>query len=153
MKRQALFAGIGFTYAIAYGFWTMLVTGGGHGNFVWFKLFLYSGFLGLFFPVMGALITDVADKRARVVYLSLLSYYLMSSTGLLIAWTAGWINELFYEGFAETVETVGPGILIFCAFLHYLPAAILAVIFRSETQSHSVESSLDEMTSLGLGEK
>ncbi len=49
-SRKRLIAGtVGVAYAVLYGFWTLLLTGGGHVNFIWFFLFFSVEFCGLYF--------------------------------------------------------------------------------------------------------
>ena len=137
MKKQAVYAGFGFAYAVIYGLWVMLITGGGHGNFIWFQLFCYASLFGLYFPVMGALYTDLENKGARIVFLALLGFHIVASSALLVSWTFGFLNDFFFDGFDETVKLVGPTSLIFFAVLHYLPTLVLTILyFRTEKLRH-----------------
>lgn len=129
MKPQALYAGLGFTYAVIYGFWTMLITGGGHGNYVWFLLFCYVSLLGLYFPLMGALYADLKLKSARRVFLTLLFFHFAASSILLIGWVVGVADEFFYDGLAQTVELMGATSLALFATLHYMPSLVLAALY------------------------
>ncbi len=65
MKRRVAGAAVGLVYGIFYGFWTMLLTGGGHGNFSWFLLFFTAQFFGLFFPLVGLFAADLRPFWAQ----------------------------------------------------------------------------------------
>lgn len=67
MKRRLIGAAVGFGYAVLYGFWTLLITGGGHGNFLWAFLFFSAYIFGLFFPAMGFLVVDLRPLWARMI--------------------------------------------------------------------------------------
>lgn len=66
MKKRLIWAAIGLGYAVLYGFWTMMATGGGHGNFIWFVLFLLGYVFGLTIPVMGFLLADLTPRWAKI---------------------------------------------------------------------------------------
>lgn len=66
MKKRLIFAAIGLAYALVYGFWTMFITGGGHGNFIWIVLFLLGYIFGLTFPAMGFLLADLRPRWAKI---------------------------------------------------------------------------------------
>ena len=57
--KRIIAGAIGLLFAVVYGLWTMMLTGGGHGNFIWCLLFLFVEFVGLYFPLMAILAVDL----------------------------------------------------------------------------------------------
>jgi hypothetical protein len=83
--RKRIMAGlIGLAYAILYGFWTLLATGGGHGNFVWFMLMFFPGIAGLYYPLMAVLAVDLRSFNAKVVFGGLLALNVIVSLLMLL---------------------------------------------------------------------
>jgi hypothetical protein len=73
MKKRLIFAAVGFAYAFVYGFWTMFITGGGHGNFLWLMLFFFAYIAGLFFPIAGFVAADLRPLSAKSTVVAILA--------------------------------------------------------------------------------
>ncbi|HMO79828.1 MAG TPA: hypothetical protein PKD24_03475 [Pyrinomonadaceae bacterium] len=76
MPKRFKWAVIGLLWAFAYGFLSVLATGGGHGNFVWFAAFLLGYFFGLFIPVMGFVGADFEPMWAKAAGATLIVLWL-----------------------------------------------------------------------------
>lgn len=127
----------------------MFVTGGGHGNFIWFMLFLFVDLFGLYFPLMAILAVDLTSYLAKVVFGTLIGFNLVASTILII----GWISESGANGpsdFARTVQHVGIGDVIFCAGVHFLPTIIFSFLFARVALFGDDTPNEDNMVSLKL---
>lgn len=55
----------------------MMLTGGGHGNFIWFILFLIAGFLGLYYPHVATLAVNLRSLVVKVIFGSLIGFNLV----------------------------------------------------------------------------
>lgn len=116
MKKRFVAAAIGLIYAILYGVFTLMITGGGHGNFIWFTLFLGTYFVGIFFPVAGFLVVDLHAKWARISIVVLLSLHLIA--------LSFWVTKSFGpEEWPYLLKDWNRSQLsfIFFAVLHFLP--------------------------------
>ena len=121
--KRIIAAVCGLIYAVIYGFWTMLATGGGHGNFVWFVLFLYVDLLGFYFPLMAALMADLRDKSILNLFGILGLLNLIGSIILIAVWIFGvWEDSL--GSLSEDREHMSGTQLLFCSFVHFLPTII-----------------------------
>ena len=80
MKRRLIGLAIGLAYAISLGFFLMLITGGGHGNFGWIVFFLLTTLLGLLYPATGFLIADLRPviSKSAVIAIFLVHIFLVS---------------------------------------------------------------------------
>ena len=143
MKKRLTWAAAGLGYALLYGFWTAFITGGGHGNFIWFLLFIFVEFLGLYFPLMAALGADLDTRGKRIVFGSLILFNLISSSILLL----GWITDYGPNGrsdFAKVIRINGYGFVMFCIGAHFAPTLfflvriIRAVLTGSESDEDRV---------------
>ena len=117
--KQIIRAAIGALYAVVYGIWTMLATGGGHGNFVWFIMFLYVEFFGLYFPIMAVLSGDLRSRTNKIVFGSLILFNLIASIVLIGSWVSGISGESL-DVFDKMWER-GSGSILVCAVVHFLP--------------------------------
>jgi hypothetical protein len=135
----------GLLYAVIYGFWTMLATGGGHGNYVWFYLFFYAYFFGVYFPLMGALSADLRSFGHRVVFGSLIAINLGISLVVILVWLFGGAGGDL-DDFETTWGIGGSGLVLFSAFLHFLPSLIFLYILNRAVyfDSPSIEYSSDD---------
>jgi hypothetical protein len=125
MGKRVIGGVAGLGYAICYGFWTMLLTGGGHGNFIWMILFFTAYFFGLFFPVMGALVVDLRSVIAKAVFGTFLFVSLLINvimiTPILLG-SPGDTTTDFEKSLARDTAMV-----IFSAIVHFLPLAVLSL--------------------------
>lgn len=126
--KQIIWGVSGVLYAFVYGLWTIMATGGGHGNFIWFFLFLSVNFCGLYFPIMAALAVDLRENPAMIAFGSLLGFNLLASVGLIIVWLVGIENDWF-DPFEKAYAAMGLWGLLFCAVLHFLPSIFFSIRF------------------------
>ncbi len=126
MKKRFIWSAVGLGYAVVYGFWTMMTTGGGHGNFIWFVLFLLGYIFGLIFPAMGLVLADLRPRWAKV-------------AGLLISIVAAGLTlrQLLLLGEKGTQDVVdtwnrSPMSFVIMSVIHFLPlVAFTALVVRS----------------------
>jgi len=129
ITRQVIAAGTGLLYAVMYGFWTMLATGGGHGNFIWFLLFLFVEFVGLYFPLMCVLAVNLKSFFVKVIFGSLIGFNLIASTIMVLGWILD--TEPGRNGttdFERMMNINGVGWIIFSIAAHFLPTLIFAFL-------------------------
>jgi hypothetical protein len=129
IASKEVIAGIaGLVYAAIYGFWTMLATGGGHGNFIWIGLFIFVEFLGLYFPIMAVLAMNLRSRMTKIVFGSLILFNLVASVIMIL----GWITEAGEDGrpsdFSRQMEISGLGVILFCGAFHLLPTAFFGFL-------------------------
>jgi|GEM_PF-6269227 len=123
--KQVIAGGIGLIYAVVYGLWTIMATGGGHGNFIWFMLFLYVDLGGFYFPAMAVLMVSLYDRSTLKVFGILGLLNLVGSIVLIAAWMlGGWSTSSF-----DRQHPMSASQLIFCGFLHFLPTVIFLFKF------------------------
>jgi len=136
--KRFIAGAVGLLYAVVYGFWTLIATGGGHVNFIWIFLFVSVGFLGLYYPVMAVMTVDLRSRVIRLIFGCLIGFYLLASTIMIV----GWMKEPATDrasDYSRALQANGiPGIL-FCAFFHFLPTIIFAFfltmsIFRRDSR-------------------
>lgn len=119
MWKRAIAAFAGLVYAVIYGFWTILQTGGGHGNFIWMILFFAAYFFGLFFPIMGALVVDLRSIIAKATFGSLIFISLLIHLIIIIpilSGSAGASTTDFQKTWARD-----PSGTVVGAIIHLLP--------------------------------
>ncbi len=129
----------------------MLATGGGHGNFIWFLMFLFIEFVGLYFPLMAVLAINLKSFIVKVIFGSLIGFNLIASTIMIV----GWIFETETYGrdvndFERMLRVNGIGMVIFSAGAHFLPTVIfLFLLIRSILFGTSLTDE-DDSVSLNL---
>lgn len=126
MTKRLIWAAIGFGYAVVYGFWTMLVTGGGHGNFLWLFLFLSAYFFGGIFPAMGFILADLRPLWAKASGLAIS----IASIGI----TGFHLCFLGSEGTEDIIESWNrsPIGFVVLSLIHILPlTAFIGLIVHS----------------------
>ena len=64
-KRRLIGTSAGAAYAVGLGLILMMMTGGGHGNFTWFVFFLLTSLLGLLYPIMGFIVSDLRSLLSK----------------------------------------------------------------------------------------
>lgn len=148
MSKRVIGGLVGLAYAFCYGFWTVLLTGGGHGNFIWMILFFTAYLFGLFFPIMGALAVDLRPIIAKAAFGTILTVSLsihVIMTAPILSGSPGDMSSDLQKSWAR-----GASMVIFSAIVHFLPMAVMtlilirSIVFGAET----IEN--DETTTLGL---
>lgn len=114
---------VGLLFGFIYGFWTILATGGGHGNFIWLYLFMIAGFYGFYYPIMAALSADLRPTILKVVFGALIIFNLLASSALIIAWVFGLTGKRLDE-FEKTYEAIGLWGVLFSGAVHFLPTIV-----------------------------
>lgn len=131
ISKRAIAGAVGFIYAVLYGFWTMLITGGGHGNFIWLFLFITIEFVGLYFPLMTVIAVDLRRRATKIIFGSLIGFNLIGSTIMIL----GWVNDTSGErqsDFSRMVQMNGFEWILTFAAVHFFPTVIfLFLLIRS----------------------
>jgi hypothetical protein len=117
---------IGVAFAICYGFWTMLATGGGHVNFIWLLLFIFVEFFGLYFPIMAILSVNLRPLITKVVFGSLVGFNLFASVLMIVDWIGDRSEEV--TDFARTLRSNGYETVVICGAIHFLPTIVFAAL-------------------------
>ena len=134
--------------AFVYGFWTMLITGGGHVNFIWIWLFITVDMFGLYFPIMSVLSLNLQTQIVRIIFGALIAANLILSSIIIY----GWVTEIDVErlsDFSRTIRANGIGAVYFFAALHFLPTIIFLIILIWSVVLHP-SSVVEEPLSLDL---
>lgn len=140
MGKRVIGGVLGLGYAIGYGFWTMLLTGGGHGNFIWMILFFTAYLFGLFFPIMGALTVDLRPIAAKAAFGTLLFVSVLLHILIIAPALSGGPGDIAAD--LQKSWARGPAMVIFSAIVHFLPIVALSlilvrsVVFGTETIEH-----------------
>jgi hypothetical protein len=138
---------IGVLFAVLYGFWTMLATGGGHVNFIWFFLFLFAEFVGLYFPLMAVLAVDLRARLSKIIFGSLIGFNLIVSVVMIY----GWITETTLStDFSKTFPHYGVKGLLFFAAVHFLPTFVFAFLLIRSIMRGKSQVEDDSLISLKL---
>lgn len=117
---------VALIYATVYGLFTMLNTGGGHGNFVWFLMFMFVEFFGLYFPIMAYLSFGLKTFMRRVVYSSLVIFNLVASSVLIMGDVLE--HSKFSEDGTRLIDKISVSSYIVCGVIHFIPTLIFAGI-------------------------
>ena len=138
MVKQIIGAAIGLLYAIVYGFFSMLITGGGHANFLWMMAFIFTFFFGLFFPIAGGLVADIDNRAARISLVGLLCLNHLATIWFFF------LGGLTDDGYADMIRSWNHfrEIFIVATFLHLLPIVALWTIVIVKSRGTRVERSL-----------
>ena len=140
--KRGIWGAVGVLFAVVYGLWTAMATGGGHGNFVWFYLFLKVDLIGFFFPMMFALAADLRPRAVRTAFGILLLLHLIGSVAVIALWVSGHGRETI-DDFAKTVRQVGYATLFFCGFVHFLPSFIFSLMLFTAARAGDYEEFID----------
>jgi hypothetical protein len=133
--KRLVGAGIGALYALSYGIWTMIATGGGHGNFIWLWLFIVTHFFGGFFIVMGALAVELRTATTRLVFASLITLNFATSTYHI----EDWVRDTQGTGDFATQWQRDPFTVLLCGGLHFAPLVFFAgVLIRDLFESSQI---------------
>jgi hypothetical protein len=147
--KRLIRGAIGTLYAVVYGVWTMLATGGGHGNFIWFILFMFVEFFGIYFPVMAVLSVNLRPRMTKIVFGSFIFFNLTASFVLIGSWISGFSSESL-DDFTKTWERGGATTIIFCAVVHFLPTIVFAILLINALYDSSDAPDDDQMLTLNL---
>lgn len=132
-------ATVGVIYAVVYGLWTAIATGGGHVNFIWFWMFFTVNMFGLYFPIMAVLAVNLSSSSTRFAFSALLLVNFFISAVMLY----GWVNEPPKDrasDFTRALAVNGWDGLAFCAFLHFLPTIVFSgLLFAVSRMKPSTE--------------
>ena len=124
-----------------------MLTGGGHGNFIWCLLFLFVEFVGLYFPLMAILAVDLRSFLAKMLFSSLICFNLIVSLIMIV----GWMTE---SGAGpsdfQKMWQMGAGWVVFAAFAHFLPTIIFLFLLIRSIMCGSSLSVDDQTVSLNL---
>jgi hypothetical protein len=120
VKSRVVGLVVGIIYAVGYGFFTALATGGGHGNFLWLMAFFITFFVGLFFPAAGFLVSDLSKFWARVSLLTLLSLNVAAT--FMMFWSL--TPEEEWKDFAKSWDR-SAGVFVFMTAIHCAPLICL----------------------------
>lgn len=146
--KRIIRGSVGLAFAFVYGLWTMLATGGGHGNFIWFYLFMTAGFFGFYYPTMAAFSADLRPKVLKVIFGALLAFHLVLSAILIVAWIFALTGETL-DDFDKTLKSVGFWGLIFCGGAHFLPNGVFTFqLFKAVAWNSSPDD--EEVVGLGI---
>lgn len=139
MKNRLIGLCIGLVYALVYGLFTMFITGGGHGNFLWLLLFVFSYFFGLFFPISGFLIVDLQPIWAKAVLGMLLVLHIVALWwyfGSLVTGILENDQQGLLIGDVLKSREKSPGSFIFFASIHLTPLiVVVSMLFNSFVRS------------------
>ncbi len=146
--KRIIAGAIGLLFAVVYGLWTMMLTGGGHGNFIWLLLFLFVEFVGLYFPLMAILAVDLRPFLAKIFFSSLICFNLVVSSIMII----GWMTESGDNGLSDFQKMwqMGAGWILFAAFAHFLPTIIFIFLLIRSILFGSSLADDDQTFSLNL---
>lgn len=138
MKKRLIFAAVGFAYAFIYGFWTMFITGGGHGNFLWLMLFFFGYIAGLFFPIAGFIIADLRPLSAKSAGIAILAVNLF-----LTVLHFATLGEEGTKDLAESWDRSSAGFMV-ASVIHVFPAVLLlALVCRAFLLEEQVSEATD----------
>lgn len=150
--KRVIAGGIGLLFAVIYGFWTMLLTGGGHGNFVWFMMFMTVEYFGLYFPLMSVLAVDLRSKLIKIVFGSLIGFNLIASSIFLLFWVIGVPigKAVDKDDFSKMLKLNGIEWILICSAAHFLPTIIFLFLLMKSFFFGSSLSDGEESVSLNL---
>jgi len=129
-----------------YGFWTMFITGSGHGNFLWIFLFIFPEFFGLYFPIMSVLALNLKSLFSKLVYWGLIIFNVVASSVFIY----GWVTDERPSDYGRQIQVNGFGFVIFCVVLHFLPTLAFACWFVVSTLRRKEELNDDSLIELKL---
>ncbi len=132
-------ATVGTVYALVYGLWTAIATGGGHVNFIWFWMFFKIELFGLYFPMMAVFAVNLRDRIARALFGSFIGANFLISLWMIFSW----VTETPLDppsDYARALRANGFGGLAFCALLHFLPTVVFSGILLAVSSRDSREN-------------
>lgn len=150
VARKRLIAGlIGLAYAVVYGFWTMLATGGGHINFIWLFLFLFLGFGGLYYPMMAMLSVNLRGMFRKIVFGGLIGFNLIVSVVMIADWvTAKGTDQP--SDFERTVNANGYVAVVMFGLIHFLPTLAFSFFLLRAIKNGDPDRNSNRLTEIRL---
>lgn len=147
-SRTVIAALVGLAYAVLVGFLSMMATGGGHGNFGWFLIFVFVDFLGFFYPVMAALAFNLRSFFSKVVFGSLLLFNLIATLVLVF----GWMFEVSEGKPTDFEKTWGrdPIGVCFSASMQFMPILVLSFFIVREIKFPSATENNESLINLDI---
>lgn len=118
MRKRIKWALIGLVWALAYGFLSALITGGGHGNFVWLITFFFGYLFGTFIPIMGFIGADPRPFWAKTTGISIVVFWFVFTAIALVQSSDG-----FRDDIVNSWER-SPLFFIFMSGIHLMPISI-----------------------------
>lgn len=120
---------IGLIYAAVLGFFSILVTGGGHGNFIWPELFFNVFCFGIFYPINSAFVVDLRQKTIRLAFGTIIA---LETIIIVLRYLGGGISD---KSAAETLaqwkeyptDIVLMGVLFAGPFVVYMAAFVYSL--------------------------
>jgi hypothetical protein len=126
--KQVIAGGVGILFAFIYGLWTLMATGGGHGNFVWLWLFIAVDFIGLYFPIMTVMAVDLRRTVTKFIFAALIVFNVIASLIII----NGWMTEpaAATGKLTDYQKQTRFGIegILFCIAFHFLPTLVFAIV-------------------------
>jgi hypothetical protein len=145
LRKRFIAGTVGVAYALLYGFWTLLLTGGGHVNFIWFFLFFSADLCGLFFPLMAVLAVDLRGLFLKAMYGGLIVFNLIVSILMIADWvTAPGTDRL--SDFERTVNANGQNAVLMFGVIHFLPTLIFSICLLRAIKNSGPVVDLDRVT-------
>ena len=151
-SRKRFLAGTsGVAYAILYGFWTLLLTGGGHVNFIWFLLFFFVEFCGLYFPLMAVLAVDLRKSGflQKTIFGSLIGFNLVVSVVMIADWVTAEGTDRPSD-FERTVNANSYGEVVMFGLIHFLPTLVFSVFLLRAIKNREPGENGDRLTEIQL---
>lgn len=133
LAKNVSAATAGVVYAVVYGLWTAVATGGGHVNFIWFWMFFTVNMFGLYFPIMAVLAVNLNGSATRFAFAALLLVNFFISAVMLY----GWVNEPPKDrasDFTRALAVNGWDGLVFDALFHFLPTIVFGGLLFAVTR-------------------
>lgn len=137
MLRRFLWGIAGLVWALGHGFLTLLVTGGGHGNFLWVSVFVFGYFFGLFIPVSAVIVSDPKPFWARVSGWCLVALTLALTIVSLVTFDEGMMGDV------SRSWDRSPSLFVFMSVLHFVPVAVFAIRLAT---FRAIDDAGDELT-------
>ncbi|MBK9163383.1 MAG: hypothetical protein IPM21_05620 [Acidobacteria bacterium] len=119
--RRFLWGAAGFAWGVGHGFLTLLVTGGGHGNFLWVSVFLMGYMFGLLVPAAAFVVADTGPFWAKVSgWCSVALIFALTLLSLFIL-SPGAIEDAYLSW------SRSPSLFVFMSALHFVPVTFFAI--------------------------
>lgn len=149
-RKRIIWGVVGVAYAVVYGLWTAIATGGGHVNFVWIGLFMFVEFFGLYFPIMTILAVDLRSRITKIIFGSLIIFNLVASTIMILGWMTETGNADRASDFPRALRANGVSGIVVQTIVHFLPTMVFVfILIRSILYSNS-ETESEGMVHLEL---
>ncbi len=137
-KKRLIGGLIGAAGGFAYFGWTVIVTGGGHSNFIWLLMFVFLEFFGLYFVLMGVLSADLDKENIRRIFGILILLNVVLSIVFIFLWANNSLNVLGLNDPGDFSRTDKLWLWI-CTPVHFLPAIICTLLLIKTRKSNNTE--------------